>query len=141
MCDELHTQAHERGLYLETGGSDSLIVQGDAVKTRRVAQNLLINALKYTREGGVTVNWGDSKENDPDRWMFTVHDTGPGFHAGPGAPLLGALKAATAASHEIDRKAGVDPGVRRYQWIGDRHRRPRREPAQVKGSGFRSSSV
>ena len=65
--------------------------------------------LKYTREGGVTVNWGDSKENDPDRWMFTVHDTGPGFHAGPGAPLLGALKAATVASHEIDRKAGVDP--------------------------------
>ena len=109
LCEELHTQADERGLYLESGGPDSLIVEGDAVKTRRVAQNLLINALKYTREGGVTVNWGDSKENDPDRWMFTVHDTGPGFHAGPGAPLVSALKAATAASHEIDRKAGVDP--------------------------------
>ncbi|MGZ9076254.1 MAG: ATP-binding protein, partial [Burkholderiaceae bacterium] len=67
------------------------------------------NALKYTLTGGVTVEWGDSKENDPDRWMFSVRDTGPGFHAGPGAPLVSALKAATVASHDIDRKAGVDP--------------------------------
>ena len=109
LCDELQTQAHERSLYLESSGPDSLLVEGDAVKTRRVAQNLLINALKYTRAGGVTVNWGDSKENDPERWMLSVRDTGPGFHAGPGAPLVGALKAATIASHAIDRNAGVDP--------------------------------
>ena len=109
LCEELHTQAHERGLYLESGGPDSLMVEGDAIKARRVAQNLLINALRYTRVGGVTVNWGDSKENDPGRWMFSVRDTGPGFHAGPGAPLIGALQAATIASHDIDRKAGVDP--------------------------------
>ena len=109
LCEELHTQAHERGLYLESGGPDSLMVEGDAVKTRRVAQNLLLNALRYTRVGGVKVNWGDSKENDPERWMFSVRDTGPGFHAGPGTPLISALKAATIASHDIDRKAGVDP--------------------------------
>ncbi|HVE90332.1 MAG TPA: HAMP domain-containing sensor histidine kinase [Burkholderiaceae bacterium] len=109
LCEALHTQADERGLYLELGGPDALMVEGDAVKTRRVAQNLLINALRYTLVGGVTVNWGDSRENDPERWMFSVRDTGPGFHAGPGAPLVGALKAATIASHEIDRDAGVDP--------------------------------
>ena len=109
LCEELQTHAHERSLYLEAGGPDSLMVEGDAVKTRRIAQNLLINALKYTRVGGVTVHWGDSKENDPERWMFSVRDTGPGFHAGPGAPLVGALKAATIAAHDIDRKAGVDP--------------------------------
>ena len=109
LCEELHVQAHERGLYLESGGPESLMVEGDAVKTRRVAQNLLINALRYTRVGGVTVNWGDSRENDRERWMFSVRDTGPGFHAGPGAPLVAALKAATIASHDIDRKAGVDP--------------------------------
>ena len=109
LCEELHTHAHERSLYLESGGPEPLMVEGDAVKTRRVAQNLLINALRYTRAGGVTVQWGDSKENDPERWMFSVRDTGPGFHAGPGAPLISALKAATIASHDIDRKAGVDP--------------------------------
>jgi signal transduction histidine kinase len=139
LCEELHTQAQERDLYLESGGSDSLIVQGDAVKTRRVAQNLLINALKYTREGGVTVSWGDSKENDPDRWMFTVHDTGPGFHAGPGAPLVSALKAATAASHEIDRKAGVDPES--ADTNGSAIDTDRREVNQPRGEGVGLSIV
>lgn len=109
LCEELQTQAHERGLYLKSNGPDSLMVDGDAVKIRRIAQNLLINALRYTRSGGVTVAWGDSKENDTERWMFSVQDTGPGFHAGPGTPLVNALKAATIASHDIDRKAGVDP--------------------------------
>jgi signal transduction histidine kinase len=109
LCDELRTQAQDRNLYLKAEGPDSLIVDGDAVKVRRIAQNLLLNALRYTRAGGVTVGWGDSKENDAERWMFSVQDTGPGFHSGPGAPLVSALKAATIASHEIDRKAGVDP--------------------------------
>ena len=121
LCEELHTQAHERGLYLESGGPDSLIVEGDAVKTRRVAQNLLINALKYTREGGVTVNLGDSKENDPDRWMSPC-TTPARFH--PTSAPWSCAKAATAASHEIDRKAGVDPSPR-HQRISDRHRSPR----------------
>ena len=109
LCDELHAQADERGLYLSAEGPASLVVEGDPIKVRRVAQNLLINALRYTRAGGVTLSWGDSKENDADRWLFSVQDTGPGFHAGPGAPLVSAMKAATIASHDIDRKAGVDP--------------------------------
>jgi signal transduction histidine kinase len=109
LCDELQGQAQERNLYLKTEGPDSLIVDGDPVKIRRIAQNLLINALRYTHVGGVTVGWGDSRENDAERWMFFVQDSGPGFHSGPGAPLVSALKAATVASHDIDRKAGVDP--------------------------------
>ena len=109
LCEELQPQAIDRSLYLKTEGPDSLIVYGDAVKIRRIAQNLLINALRYTHVGGVTVGWGDSKENDAERWMFCVQDTGPGFHSGPGAPMVSALKAATVASHDIDRKAGVDP--------------------------------
>ena len=109
LCDGLQAQAHERGLYLDAEGPASLPVEGDAVKTRRIVQNLLLNALKYTSVGGVTIQWGDSKENDPERWMIVVHDTGPGFQAGPSAPLVAALKAATTASHDIDRKAGVDP--------------------------------
>jgi len=109
LCEALHAQAEERGLYLKSDGPTALVVEGDAVKTRRVAQNLLLNALKYTRAGGVTVSWGDSRENDAERWMFSVQDTGPGFHAGPGSPLVAALKEATVAAHDLDRKAGVDP--------------------------------
>lgn len=108
LCDALQIHAEERGLYLKCEGEPILVVEGDPVKTRRIAQNLLLNALKYTRVGGVSVSWGDSRENDAERWMFSVRDTGPGFHAGPGAPLVGALKAATVAAREIDREAGVD---------------------------------
>ncbi len=139
LCDGLQTQAQERNLYLKARGPDALIVDGDAVKVRRVAQNLLINALRYTRTGGVTVTWGDSKENDPERWMFSVQDTGPGFHAGPGAPLVSALKAATVASHEIDRKAGVDPEAadENASAIDD----DQREVSQQRGEGVGLSIV
>ena len=109
LCEELQPQAEALGLYLKSDGPPSLRVEGDAVKTRRIAQNLLLNALRYTSTGGVTVSWGDSRENDSGRWMFSVQDTGPGLRAGPNAPLVSALKAATSASHDIDRKAGVDP--------------------------------
>ena len=104
LCDSLQFMAAERGLFLKREGPPSLPVEGDATKTRRIAQNLLLNALKYTTDGGVTVSWGDSRDNDPGRWMLCVRDTGPGFHAGPGAPLAAALREATKESRELDAK-------------------------------------
>lgn len=105
LCDSFQFMTAERGLYLRREGPVSLVVEGDAVKTRRIAQNVLLNALKYTTDGGVTVSWGDSRNNDPQRWMLTVQDTGPGFHAGPGAPLAGALQEATKEARAVDARA------------------------------------
>lgn len=105
LHDNLQPLATERGLYLKAEGPASLVIEGDAVKIRRIAQNLLFNALKYTREGGVTMCWGDSRSNDAERWMLSIEDTGPGFHAGPGAPLAGALKEATHEAHEVEEQA------------------------------------
>src|SRR4029077_15920711 len=102
LLDSLQTQATQRGLFLNAEGAGTLIVDGDAIKIRRIAQNLLLNALKYTQAGGVTIGWGDSRNNDAKRWMLWVKDTGPGFHAGPGAPLAEALKDATAESKQND---------------------------------------
>jgi hypothetical protein len=34
-----------------------------------------------------------------------VQDTGPGFHAGPGAPLVGALEEATEETHPVEQNA------------------------------------
>jgi signal transduction histidine kinase len=82
-----------------------LPVEGDAVKAQRIAQNLLLNALKYTRRGGVTVSWGDSRQNDAHRWMLCVTDTGPGFHAGPGASIAGALEEATEEARQVEATA------------------------------------
>lgn len=106
LCEGLQPQASQLGLFLKADGADLLQVQGDPVKIRRITQNLLLNALKYTRQGGVTVSWGDSRDNDAERWMLSVQDTGPGFHAGPGALLAGVLKEATKDARELEDKAG-----------------------------------
>lgn len=105
LCEGRQDLARERGLYLRTEGPSELPVEGDIVKVQRIAQNLLLNALKYTDTGGVTVTWGPSAADDADRWMLEVRDTGPGFHGGPGAPLAGALEEATHEARDIESEA------------------------------------
>jgi signal transduction histidine kinase len=98
LCAAARPAAAERGLSLTAEGPAALPVEGDAVKVRRVAQNLLLNALKYTTSGGVSVSWAVGGSGDGGRWSFAVRDTGPGFHAGPGTPLAGALEEATTSA-------------------------------------------
>jgi len=93
LCEGIRPLAAERGLYLHGHGPDGLATEGDAVKIRRIAQNLILNAVKYTRHGGVTVTWGDSSIEDSKRWVLSVADTGPGFHTDSGKPLAAALDA------------------------------------------------
>jgi signal transduction histidine kinase len=101
LCDGLRGMAEHSGLFLKAEGPPSLPVEGDAGKLRRIAQNLVLNALKYTQQGGVTVSWGESAEAGPDRWRLRVQDTGPGFHAGTGAPLADALEEATEQARNV----------------------------------------
>jgi len=53
----------------------------DAVKLRQVLINLLNNALKFTREGNVTLqivkDYEPCEEVDGCRLLFAVIDTGP----------------------------------------------------------------
>jgi len=105
LCERMQPMAQDCGLFLKTDGPVTLPVEGDAVKTQRIAQNLLLNALKYTSRGGVTVRWGDSRQNDAQRWMLCVEDTGPGFHAGPGAPMASALEEATEEARQVEATA------------------------------------
>lgn len=105
MCDQRQEQARARGLHLTASGPEALPVEGDRVKIQRIAQNLLLNALKYTRSGGVTVTWAEAGAADDGRWLLQIEDTGPGFHAGPGAPLAGALEEATHEAQEIEAQA------------------------------------
>jgi signal transduction histidine kinase len=102
FCTTSLPLAQERGLYLKTEGPTSLPVEGDRAKIQRILQNLLLNALKYTRHGGVTVLWGEGEGSNTNNWMFCVQDTGPGLDAGPGAPLARQLYEATQVAHEID---------------------------------------
>lgn len=88
LCEGLQAYAQERRLYLRTRGPASLNVEGDAGKVRRIAQNLIINALKYTNTGGVVVVWSRGGAADPARWVICIEDTGPGIHHGPVAQAL-----------------------------------------------------
>jgi hypothetical protein len=52
---------------------------------------MFIKPIMYTTWGGGTYRWYGGTSGDRDRWQFNVQDTGPGFHAGPGAPIVDAL--------------------------------------------------
>ena len=98
--------AQERGLFLKVDGPPRLSVQGDSGRVRRLLQNLLMNALKYTEQGGVTLSWGEERKN----WWLILQDTGPGMLAGPGAPMIVGLKEATASARESDVKGAAMEG-------------------------------
>jgi signal transduction histidine kinase len=91
LCEGIRPVAAQRGLYLKCEGPAGLAVEGDAVKIRRIAQNLVLNAVKYTKAGGVTVSWGDSGPEDTKRWALYIRDTGPGFPSVSAQPLATVL--------------------------------------------------
>jgi signal transduction histidine kinase len=108
FCESLRTLAVLRGLFLKAEGPAHLQVEGDAVKVQRIAQNLVLNALSATREGGVQVQWGEREAGTARQWMLCVQDTGPGFQAhSAAAPLEDALREATQGAHEVEGTTGA----------------------------------
>ena len=77
LMESVRPLANERGLELAGKGPKTLSVTGDAVKIQRIAQNLLLNALKYTPVGRISLSWGLAA--DDTHWQFAVIDTGPGL--------------------------------------------------------------
>jgi len=92
LCAVSKNFAQERGLFLNSKGPQDLQVEGDRDKLHRITQNLLLNALKYTQQGGVTVSWG---REQTEHWWVMVQDSGPGLHGGSARPVINELKQAT----------------------------------------------
>jgi signal transduction histidine kinase len=75
-------QVHQRylplaelhGLYMRLSYHGDLELRTDRHKLARIIGNLIDNAIKYTKEGGVTL----AVENSGDRVTIQVHDTGIG---------------------------------------------------------------
>jgi signal transduction histidine kinase len=92
--------AKQHGIDLQGAGPETLNVESDRVKVQRILLNLLYNALKYTRVGGIYVTWA---QETPSRWTLSIQDTGPGFTPNsPAALLAEQLKPSllTTASHQ-----------------------------------------
>jgi PAS domain S-box-containing protein len=70
--------AHRKGLSvtLLIGPEVDRYARGDQGKLAQVLKNLVSNAVKFTEEGGVTVNVAQRKKGD---LLFTVSDTGIGI--------------------------------------------------------------
>jgi signal transduction histidine kinase len=74
----LRPLADERGLALEVAPTDGLpLVMADPALLKRVIDNLLGNALKFTEQG--SIHLGATREGDVVR--VSVRDTGPGIPA------------------------------------------------------------
>ena len=109
-CDTVRPLFQQRGLFLRTEGPPSLWVESDAAKVHRIAQNLVLNALRVTQHGGVRLVWEERGAAGPGQWLLCVQDTGPGFQAGsPAGPLEGAVREATVEAQGAELSADPAP--------------------------------
>ncbi|GAB3343094.1 hypothetical protein GCM10027299_58520 [Larkinella ripae] len=75
LSEKMLPIAIEKELEVQTEGPDSLLIEGDALKIERIFQNLVLNAIKYTPQGHIRIQWQGSEE----QWVLLVQDTGPGI--------------------------------------------------------------
>ncbi|MEM9341761.1 MAG: PAS-domain containing protein [Pseudomonadota bacterium] len=75
LATELLPSAQAKGLDLRVIDSDAWVVT-DAVFLRRILQNLITNAIRYTHQGRVVVG---VRRDGASRVRIEVHDTGPGI--------------------------------------------------------------
>lgn len=79
IVDTFRQEATKKGLVLSCrfDVDSDCIVKADHGKTRQIIQNLIDNAIKYTKKGSVTVHIRDTKR--PKRIYVDVVDTGIGM--------------------------------------------------------------
>lgn len=77
VVELLAPSAREKGLSLATAVPEGAAVRADARALEQVLVNLVDNAVKYTAQGGVTLDAG----RHGAAWALTVADTGPGIDA------------------------------------------------------------
>ncbi|MCQ8180885.1 PAS domain S-box protein [Methylomonas sp. SURF-1] len=80
VLDMVQARAAEKGLNLALDPASEFprFIVGDRDRLRQVLINLVGNALKFTRSGGVTVRLR-SKHNATSHLLIEVEDTGPGI--------------------------------------------------------------
>lgn len=81
LADEFSQQAADKGLRLSvrvSGAAGRLRAYSDPMLVERIVRNLLDNAVKYTRSGGVLLGCRKAGGATPG-WRIQVFDTGPGI--------------------------------------------------------------
>ncbi|WP_185731564.1 sensor histidine kinase [Larkinella rosea] len=76
LIESYQPLAGEMGLVLKADGPPDLLVESDPLQLQRIVQNLVLNALKHTPSGWVSVSW---VRESGFRWILSVQDSGPGL--------------------------------------------------------------
>jgi signal transduction histidine kinase/CheY-like chemotaxis protein len=111
LLDEMAGEAAERGLRLSlrVGARPApAVASADPVLLERVLRNLIGNALKYTRAGGVLVTCR-ARAGPPPRWRVEVWDSGPGIAEAERERVFDEFY--QAGNPERDRRAGLGLGL------------------------------
>ncbi len=108
LWEAMEEHARHKGLAFTVRGPAPFMVRSDAVKLRRIAQNLVLNAIRYTRAGSLELVWADRGAADPERWVLIVKDTGPGMGSAASPELKDALEEATRQSDQVASDARHD---------------------------------
>jgi signal transduction histidine kinase len=76
ICDRIAPLAQEKGLYLRKALPEDLpLVYGDEARVGQILENLMVNAVKFTDKGGITVTAECSSSNI----FINIADTGIGI--------------------------------------------------------------
>jgi len=77
----MHLRAQEKGLQLLIDQSSKFprYIKGDEARLRQILINLVGNAVKFTRQGGVTVRFGMKPHAAQQRLLIEVQDSGSGI--------------------------------------------------------------
>jgi two-component system, OmpR family, phosphate regulon sensor histidine kinase PhoR len=100
LVERFRLRASTAGLSLRADPiDDELVILGDRAKTDQALQNLMDNAIKFTKSGEVTV----AARGDDQRVEITVRDTGIGIPPGD-------LPRIFERFYKVDRARGGQPG-------------------------------
>lgn len=91
VCDSLMALSDGRGLRIEFRGPRVLVTETDALVLERIAQNLMLNAVRYTRARCVVLTCGANDRAALGRWFFDIRDASPADAAAPAGQVRQAL--------------------------------------------------
>ncbi len=79
-CNSFTAPLEEKHLYLKINCDETMpsVLRGDMRHINQILANIVSNAIKYTKEGGVTIDMNCRKQDDRAYVMVSVSDTGIG---------------------------------------------------------------
>ncbi|MDQ8203998.1 sensor histidine kinase [Pelagicoccus sp. SDUM812003] len=92
--------ADSKSINLKVDGPSALAVETDPAKFSRILQNLVHNALKFTRDGDVSIQW----ELHPAEkaWSVSVRNSGPFEPSRSAIPIAEQMELASRANEQIN---------------------------------------